>query len=65
MNEDYTAPFYVPYEMAKRLGHNRPFYLPALEPEEREVLPQAIKKPARHLVTKPLIRKNEYRDITT
>ena len=38
MNEDYTQPFYVPYEMAKRLGHDRPFYLPALEPPEEHPL---------------------------
>ena len=30
--EDTTQPFFVPYDMARRLGYDRPFYLPPLEP---------------------------------
>ena len=31
---DFTKPFYVDTQMARRLGKDRPFYLPALEDEQ-------------------------------
>ena len=40
---DFTKPFFVNCAMAKRLGYDRPFYLPALLSPE----PQPVKEPPR------------------
>lgn len=34
----YTEPFYVNYEMARRMGYDKPFYLPPLELPEEPIL---------------------------
>jgi len=39
----YDQPFFVPYEMAKRLGYDMPFYLPPVElPEEEPIVEKTV-----------------------